>query len=126
MGVGPTGVPGRGRPWRVGRPSSAPAGPSRSRHARAGQVRSRDTQLPDSTIQPISPPPAPAAAISTPSNAATTAPQAPPATVTAGATAAERPRSGGILRQGNLGDLPTLDGNFLNGQSTIYPVWDRL
>src|SRR2546430_17679282 len=31
-----------------------------------------------------------------------------------------------ILRQGNLGDLPTLDGNFLNGQSTIYPVWDRL
>ena len=37
-----------------------------------------------------------------------------------------QPRSGGILRQGNLGDLPTLDGNFLNGQSTIYPVWDRL
>src|ERR671932_430289 len=36
------------------------------------------------------------------------------------------PRPGGILRQGNLGDLPTLDGNFLNGQSTIYPVWDRL
>ena len=42
------------------------------------------------------------------------------------APAAEEPRSGGILRQGNLGDLPTLDGNFLNGQSTIYPVWDRL
>src|SRR5689334_5381827 len=38
----------------------------------------------------------------------------------------EQPRSGGILRQGSLGDLPTLDGNFLNGQSTIYPVWDRL
>ena len=38
----------------------------------------------------------------------------------------DQPRTGGILRQGNLGDLPTLDGNFLNGQSTIYPVWDRL
>jgi hypothetical protein len=24
----------------------------------------------------------------------------------------DQPRSGGILRQGNLGDLPTLDGNF--------------
>ncbi len=42
------------------------------------------------------------------------------------ASATDQPRSGGILRQGNLGDLPTLDGNFLNGQSTIYPVWDRL
>jgi peptide/nickel transport system substrate-binding protein len=40
--------------------------------------------------------------------------------------ATEQPRSGGVLRQGNLGDLPTLDGNFLNGQSTIYPVWNRL
>jgi peptide/nickel transport system substrate-binding protein len=39
---------------------------------------------------------------------------------------ADQPRAGGILRQGNLGDLPTLDGNFLNGQSTIYPVCDRL
>ena len=60
------------------------------------------------------------------------APTSPPAS-TAGtssssaiASASEQPRSGGILRQGNLGDLPTLDGNFLNGQSTIYPVWDRL
>lgn len=44
----------------------------------------------------------------------------------AAAKPADQPRSGGILRQGNLGDLPTLDGNFLNGQSTIYPVWDRL
>ncbi|MBV9582248.1 MAG: ABC transporter substrate-binding protein [Chloroflexi bacterium] len=53
---------------------------------------------------------------------------APIATVQPGATVAavDQPRSGGILRQGNLGDLPTLDGNFLNGQSTIYPVWDRL
>jgi peptide/nickel transport system substrate-binding protein len=38
----------------------------------------------------------------------------------------EQPRRGGTLRQGNLGDLPNVDGNFLNGQSTIYPVWDRL
>jgi peptide/nickel transport system substrate-binding protein len=92
----------------------------------ASLVAACSAPAPGSTTQPISPPTAPAAAISTPSNAATTAPQAPPATVTAAATAAERPRSGGILRQGNLGDLPTLDGNFLNGQSTIYPVWDRL
>ena len=48
------------------------------------------------------------------------------ATTAAAPAAAEQPRAGGILRQGNLGDLPTLDGNFLNGQSTIYPVWDRL
>jgi peptide/nickel transport system substrate-binding protein len=52
--------------------------------------------------------------------ASTARPQSGPASTT------EQPRSGGILRQGNLGDLPTLDGNFLNGQSTIYPVWDRL
>ena len=45
---------------------------------------------------------------------------------TSAPAASDQPRSGGVLRQGNLGDLPTLDGNFLNGQSTIYPVWDRL
>jgi peptide/nickel transport system substrate-binding protein len=63
-------------------------------------------------------------------NAASGTPLAPPPAGAVAATAAsggaEQPRSGGILRQGNLGDLPTLDGNFLNGQSTIYPVWDRL
>ncbi|MBV9896454.1 MAG: ABC transporter substrate-binding protein [Chloroflexi bacterium] len=47
-------------------------------------------------------------------------------TTTTTPAATDQPRSGGILRQGNLGDLPTLDGNFLNGQSTIYPVWNRL
>jgi peptide/nickel transport system substrate-binding protein len=63
-----------------------------------------------------------------PSTAPTSAP--PPSAQAASQTPAPageiQPRSGGILRQGNLGDLPTLDGNFLNGQSTIYPVWDRL
>jgi len=63
-----------------------------------------------------------------PSTAPTSAP--PPGAKAASQTPAPagetQPRSGGILRQGNLGDLPTLDGNFLNGQSTIYPVWDRL
>jgi peptide/nickel transport system substrate-binding protein len=63
-----------------------------------------------------------------PSTAPTSAP--PPggqaASRTPAPAAETQPRSGGILRQGNLGDLPTLDGNFLNGQSTIYPVWDRL
>jgi peptide/nickel transport system substrate-binding protein len=69
--------------------------------------------------------PAPGAAVST---AAPSTGVTPGATIAIGSTpaAAEQPRSGGILRQGNLGDLPTLDGNFLNGQSTIYPVWDRL
>lgn len=52
--------------------------------------------------------------------------QTPVSSATSATSASEQPRSGGILRQGNLGDLPTLDGNFLNGQSTIYPVWDRL
>ena len=58
-----------------------------------------------------------------PSATQSTVTQQPSATQ---ASATEQPRSGGTLRQGNLGDLPTLDGNFLNGQSTIYPVWDRL
>jgi peptide/nickel transport system substrate-binding protein len=53
-------------------------------------------------------------------------PSAAKPTAAAAPTPADQPRAGGILRQGNLGDLPTLDGNFLNGQSTIYPVWDRL
>jgi peptide/nickel transport system substrate-binding protein len=37
-----------------------------------------------------------------------------------------QPRSGGILREGNLGDLPNLDGHWISGQHTTYPVWDRL
>jgi peptide/nickel transport system substrate-binding protein len=37
-----------------------------------------------------------------------------------------QPRSGGALRQGYLGDLPNLDGHWINGQHTIYPIWDRL
>jgi peptide/nickel transport system substrate-binding protein len=65
-----------------------------------------------------------------PSGAAAPTPVATSSTTSAAAPtanpASQQPRSGGILRQGNLGDLPTLDGNFLNGQSTIYPVWDRL
>jgi peptide/nickel transport system substrate-binding protein len=56
----------------------------------------------------------------------TRAGQAATGAITSTTSATEQPRSGGILRQGNLGDLPTLDGNFLNGQSTIYPVWNRL
>ena len=63
--------------------------------------------------QPLTPPAPAASPTAQASNAAAAKPN-------------DQPRSGGILRQGNLGDLPTLDGNFLNGQSTIYPVWDRL
>jgi peptide/nickel transport system substrate-binding protein len=37
-----------------------------------------------------------------------------------------QPKSGGTLREGNLGDLPNLDGHFINGQHTTYPIWDRL
>jgi peptide/nickel transport system substrate-binding protein len=55
-----------------------------------------------------------------------TAPTTSSSSTSAAAKPSDQPRSGGVLRQGNLGDLPTLDGNFLNGQSTIYPVWDRL
>jgi peptide/nickel transport system substrate-binding protein len=61
-----------------------------------------------------------------PTNAAAAVSNASVSAPTPAPTPLEQPRSGGILRQGNLGDLPTLDGNFLNGQSTIYPVWDRL
>jgi peptide/nickel transport system substrate-binding protein len=35
-------------------------------------------------------------------------------------------RSGGILRIGNLGDLPNADGHWISGQNVIYPVYDRL
>jgi peptide/nickel transport system substrate-binding protein len=73
--------------------------------------------------KPLAPTAAPAGGgVPTPAAAGVSA--AAPTSVAA--PGAEQPRSGGILRQGNLGDLPTLDGNFLNGQSTIYPVWDRL
>jgi peptide/nickel transport system substrate-binding protein len=37
-----------------------------------------------------------------------------------------QPRAGGSLRMGSLGDLPNLDGHFINGSNTLYPVWDRL
>jgi peptide/nickel transport system substrate-binding protein len=37
-----------------------------------------------------------------------------------------QPRSGGTLREGNLGDLPNLDGHWISGQHTTYPIWDRL
>jgi peptide/nickel transport system substrate-binding protein len=68
----------------------------------------------------------PAAPVSTGGPAGST-PVAAGTVLTASTPAAQaQPQSGGVLRQGNLGDLPTLDGNFLNGQSTIYPVWDRL
>jgi peptide/nickel transport system substrate-binding protein len=69
--------------------------------------------------------PAPSAAPAPTAAAARGAPSTSSSAASAPA-ATDQPRSGGILRQGNLGDLPTLDGNFLNGQSTIYPVWDRL
>jgi peptide/nickel transport system substrate-binding protein len=35
-------------------------------------------------------------------------------------------RAGGTLRMGSLGDLPNLDGHYINGSNTLYPVWDRL
>ncbi|HEY1293902.1 MAG TPA: ABC transporter substrate-binding protein [Chloroflexota bacterium] len=48
-------------------------------------------------------------------------------TSTAPATAPKgQPRSGGMLTEGNLGDLPNLDGHWINGQHTTYPIFDRL
>ena len=40
--------------------------------------------------------------------------------------AAGQPRQGGTLRMGNLGDLPNLDGHWISGQHTTYPLFDRL
>ena len=37
-----------------------------------------------------------------------------------------QPRSGGTLREGNLGDLPNLDGHWISGQHITYPIFDRL
>jgi peptide/nickel transport system substrate-binding protein len=40
--------------------------------------------------------------------------------------ASGQPRSGGTLRLAVLGDLPNLDGHWIQGLSTIYHVFDRL
>ncbi|MBV9579039.1 MAG: ABC transporter substrate-binding protein [Chloroflexi bacterium] len=37
-----------------------------------------------------------------------------------------QPRSGGTLTEGNLGDLPNLDGHWINGQHITYAIFDRL
>jgi peptide/nickel transport system substrate-binding protein len=37
-----------------------------------------------------------------------------------------QPRNGGTLVEGNLGDLPNLDGHWINGQHITYPIFDRL
>src|SRR5215471_2703585 len=37
-----------------------------------------------------------------------------------------QPRTGGTLTEGNLGDLPNLDGHWINGQHTTYAIFDRL
>src|SRR5256885_797906 len=55
------------------------------------------------------------------------APNQPTASATTGAQpSAGQPRSGGTLRVGVVGDLPNLDGHFINGDNTIYPIGDRL
>jgi hypothetical protein len=59
-------------------------------------------------------PSSPTAAAGKPTTAAAT-PNSTSGTAAPTSAPAEQPRAGGILRQGNLGDLPTLDGNFLNG-----------
>jgi len=37
-----------------------------------------------------------------------------------------QPKAGGTLVEGNLGDLPNLDGHWINGQNTTYAIFDRL
>ena len=37
-----------------------------------------------------------------------------------------QPKPGGTLVEGNLGDLPNLDGHWINGQHTTYAIFDRL
>jgi peptide/nickel transport system substrate-binding protein len=37
-----------------------------------------------------------------------------------------QPRSGGTLIEANLGDLPNLDGHWINGQHITYAIFDRL
>jgi peptide/nickel transport system substrate-binding protein len=37
-----------------------------------------------------------------------------------------QPKPGGTLTEGNLGDLPNLDGHWINGQHTTYAIFDRL
>ena len=45
---------------------------------------------------------------------------------TATAAPASQPRSGGTLRAGTLGDLPTLDGSWVAGANTTAHIYDRL
>ncbi len=37
-----------------------------------------------------------------------------------------QPKPGGTLKEGNLGDLPNLDGHWINGQNITYAIFDRL
>jgi peptide/nickel transport system substrate-binding protein len=37
-----------------------------------------------------------------------------------------QPKPGGTLTEGNLGDLPNLDGHWINGQHITYAIFDRL
>src|SRR5438105_3873971 len=98
------------------------------------------------TAAPTAPPKA-AAAAATVAPAQTAAPAQPTSAAAAGDRAVQQgfvpvgvgptstspltapkgqPRSGGTLREGNLGDLPNLDGHWISGQHTTYPIWDRL
>jgi peptide/nickel transport system substrate-binding protein len=113
-------------------PASAPAAPTS-----AASSAAQTTVAPAAQATT-----APAQAATAPAPQATTAP-APTAndpaakagfipvgvglTSTAPATAPKgQPRSGGMLTEGNLGDLPNLDGHWINGQHTTYPIFDRL
>ena len=67
---------------------------------------------------------APATSPTRPATAPATAQLTPGASSTK--PAAGQPRSGGTLRLGVLGDLPNMDGHWIQGLSTIYHVFDRL
>jgi ABC-type transport system substrate-binding protein len=118
-------------------PASAPAAPSAPTSAPGAAptvVATPQSAAPtQSTAASIAP-----TLIATPAGA--TAPQAGDAAASAGfvpvgvspnstdpATAPKgQPRSGGTLREGNLGDVPNLDGHWINGQNMTYAIFDRL
>ena len=113
-------------------PTTAAAG-APAKPTTASAIQSAPTVAAQPTSAPAQP--TPAAAAPTQSTAAAADPAASagflPVGVSASSTAPVtaprgQPRTGGTLVEGNLGDLPNLDGHWINGQHTTYPIFDRL
>ena len=113
--------------------------PSAAPTAASAGVATKPTTAPATQSAPtVAAQPTPAAAVPGQSTSSAADPADPaasagflPVGVSAASTAPVtaprgQPRNGGTLVEGNLGDLPNLDGHWINGQHITYPIFDRL